>query len=142
MGSIPTFGTKSLLEKSERLFYLACLKTLLSATKVPKGRSEASNTRNVVFKFHFKSIFAGITKMQYAINKKPCAYPIAIVASGISHMYFRGIAIPISNKNETPSRNPISLNRPILLESKFNILIYTVIYGLAFDFKFMLYFFN
>ena len=95
-----------------------------------------------IFKFHFKSIFAGITKMQYAINKKPCAYPIAIVASGISHMYFRGIAIPISNKNETPSRNPISLNLPILLVNKFTVLIYTVIYGLAFDFKFMLYFFN
>ena len=65
--------------------------------------------------------------MQYAINKKPCAYPIAIVASGISQMYFSGIATPISNKNEVPSRNPISLNLPILLDNKFTILIYIII---------------
>ena len=96
----------------------------------------------MIFKFHFKSIFAGITKMQYAINKKPCAYPIPIVASGTSQMYFSGIATPISNKNEMPSKNPIILNLPILLVNKFTILVYTVIYGLAFDFKFMLYFFN
>jgi len=61
--------------------------------------------------------------MQYAINKKPCAYPIPIVASGITQMYFSGIATPINNKNEMPSRNPVILNLPILLESKFNILI-------------------
>lgn len=61
--------------------------------------------------------------MQYAINKTPCVYPIAIDTSGISQMYFSGIATPISNKNETPSKKPISLNRPILLDNKFNVMI-------------------
>ena len=80
--------------------------------------------------------------MQYATNKKPCAYPIAIVASGIFQIYFSGIATPIRIMNDMPSKKPISLNLPILLVNKFTILVYTVIYGLAFDFKFMLYFFN
>ena len=38
------------------------------------------------------------------MNNAPYAIPIYLTASGISNMYFSGIAIPSNNKKEGPSK--------------------------------------
>src|SRR5688572_26196588 len=47
------------------------------------------------------------------INKIPWMSPMACVASGICSIYLTGIATKTRSNNEQPSRNAITLKRPI-----------------------------
>jgi len=83
---------------------------ILCKKKVPHGTND--NRKALITCPNVKGILrhAIASIIQNATNRTPCKLPMIRTQTGISKIYFNGIAIRSSSKKETPSRWPIRNN--------------------------------